>query len=215
MSTSPAVPLDAPLNSALPLSRHSRVEDAQALTVGTLFVALGISLFAKVGLLTGGTAGLALLAHYGTGWPFGLLFFLINLPFVWLAVRVLGWGFTIRSFIAVALLSVFVEPLPHWIGFAALNPVFAALMGGLLMGVGLLVLFRHHASLGGINVLVLWLQQRHHLRAGKVQMAIDALILLASFAIVAPWLIALSIGGAVALNLVLATNHRPGRYMGV
>lgn len=194
---------------------HTRLEDAQALMVGSLFVAVGIGLFSAAGLITGGTAGIALLAHYATGWPFGPLFFLVNLPFVWLALRTLGWAFTAKSFVAVALLSVLTEWLPGWIGFASLQPLFAAVMGGLLMGMGLLILFRHHASLGGINVLVLVLQQRQGLRAGKVQMALDCLILLASLAVVPPALIALSIIGSVALNLVVATNHRPGRYLGV
>ncbi len=196
-------------------SPHSLTEDAQALVVGTLFVALGITLYAKVGLLTGGTAGLALLVHYVTGLSFGLLFFLINLPFVWLAVRALGWAFTLKSFAAVGLLSLLTELLPRWIDVARLDPLFAALMGGLLMGMGLLILFRHHASLGGINVLVLYLQQRYGLRAGKVQMAVDCLIVLASVAVVPLSLLALSIIGSVALNLVVATNHRPGRYLGV
>ncbi len=196
-------------------SPHSLGEDAQALVVGTLFVALGITLYAKVGLLTGGTAGLALLVHYVTGVSFGLLFFFINLPFVWLAVRALGWAFTLKSFAAVGLLSTLTELLPRWIDVARLDPLFAALMGGLLMGMGLLILFRHHASLGGINVLVLHLQQRSGLRAGKVQMAVDCLILLASMAVVPLSLLVLSILGSVALNLVVATNHRPGRYLGV
>jgi hypothetical protein len=39
--------------------RHSALEDAQALLTGTLFVALGLVLYRHVGLVTGGTAGLA------------------------------------------------------------------------------------------------------------------------------------------------------------
>jgi uncharacterized membrane-anchored protein YitT (DUF2179 family) len=77
------------------------------------------------------------------------------------------------------------------------------------------MLFRHNASLGGVNVLVLWLQQRHGWRAGAVQMAIDCAIVVAALAIVAPARVALSVLGAVALNFVVAINHRPGRYLGV
>jgi uncharacterized membrane-anchored protein YitT (DUF2179 family) len=77
------------------------------------------------------------------------------------------------------------------------------------------MLFRHKASLGGINILALYLQQHRGWRAGKVQMAIDCVIVLAAFAVVEPWRIAVSVLGAVALNLVVAVNHRPGRYLGV
>ena len=88
-----------------------------------------------------------------------------------------------------------------------------AIAGGLLMGAGFLVLFRHHASLGGLNILVLVLQKRFGWRAGWVQMGIDGAILVVSLAWVEPQRIAMSIAGALALNLTLALNHRPGRYV--
>jgi len=50
--------------------------------------------------------------------------------------------------------------------FAELNLVYAAVFGGFAMGVGLLILFRHRASLGGVNILALFLQERFGLRAG-------------------------------------------------
>lgn len=196
-------------------ARHSAFDDAQALVTGALFVAVGIAMFRAAGLLTGGTAGLAFLAHYATGVPFGAAFFAINLPFYALAMRAMGWRFTLKTFAAIGLVSVAAELLPRVMTFAVLEPAFAAVMGGCLIGAGLLMLFRHQASLGGLNVLALWLQSRRGWSAGRVQMACDALIVLAAFAWVEPSRIALSVLGAVALNLVVAINHRPGRYLGV
>jgi uncharacterized membrane-anchored protein YitT (DUF2179 family) len=93
------------------------------------------------------------------------------------------------------------------------QPLFAAIAGGLLIGAGFLILFRHRASLGGLNVLVLWLQERTGWRAGYLQLALDVAILLAS----TPWVdaprLALSIVGAAAMNLALAINHRADRYI--
>jgi len=195
--------------------QHSPFEDAQAIVTGALFIALGVTMFATAGLLTGGTAGLAFLIHYATGWRFGAVFFVINLPFYFLALRTMGLAFTAKTFCAIAALSVFSELMPWVLRFESLQPVYAGVMGGFLIGAGLLMLFRHKASLGGINILVLYLQEKHGWRAGKVQMAIDCLIVLAAFAVVEPWLIAVSVLGAVALNLVVAVNHRPGRYLGV
>jgi len=195
--------------------RHTVFEDAQAILTAALFIALGVAMFARAGLLTGGTAGLAFLIHYATGWRFGVVFFVINLPFYFLALRAMGRAFTVKTFCAIAALSLFSELMPLMLRFESLQPVYAGVMGGFLIGAGLLMLFRHKASLGGINILVLYLQERHGWRAGKVQMAIDCLIVLAAFALVEPWLIAVSVLGAVALNLVVAVNHRPGRYLGV
>ncbi len=200
--------------AALP-ARHRPHEDAQALLAGTLFVALGVVMFQHAGLLTGGTAGLALLLHYATGWNFSLVFFVINLPFYGLAVRRMGWAFTLKTLAAVALLAVFVQWLPSGITFGALSAGWASVLGGLLMGAGMLMLFRHRASLGGFNVLVLYLQERFGWRAGHLQMAMDASIVLAAFWVVDGSQVFWSVLGAVVLNMTLAINHRPGRYMAV
>lgn len=199
------------MNAVAP-PRHSAFDDAQGLLTGTFFVTLGLALFRQAGLVTGGTAGLAFVAHYATGWPFGACFFVINLPFYALAWRRMGRVFTLKTFAAVALLSAMSEALPLVLALQRVQPLFAAVGGGVLMGAGLLILFRHHASLGGMNVLVLWLQEHRGWRAGKVQGAIDVAILSCA----TPWLtmpqLLLSVLGAGALNLALAVNHRPGRY---
>jgi uncharacterized membrane-anchored protein YitT (DUF2179 family) len=198
-----------------PLQRHSLFEDVQALVTGTLLVSLGVALLGKASLITGGTVGIAFLVHYYTGISFGKLFFIINIPFYFLAVKKMGWTFTLKTFGAVFLLSAFSEMLPLFISLDKLNPLYAAVMGGLLCGVGLLVLFRHRASLGGINVLVLYLQERYGLRAGLVQLALDSAILMVSLPRIGMGLVAVSLLGAAMLNMILAINHKPGRYMAI
>lgn len=204
-----------PLPTAPSPPRHRPHEDVQALLTGTLFVALGVVMFRHAGLLTGGTAGLAFLLHYATGWNFSLVFFLINLPFYGLAFQRMGWVFTLKTFASVALLALLAQWVPHWVTFGEIAPGFAAVAGGLLMGAGMLMLFRHRASLGGFNVLVLWLQERFGWRAGQVQMVFDCAIVLAALAVVDWRQIVWSVVGAVMLNMTLAINHRPGRYMAV
>ncbi len=196
-------------------TRHGLLEDMHAMVTGTLLVALGVVLFGQSGLLTGGTAGLAFLLRYATGVDFGVAFFLVNLPFYLLAWRHLGPVFTLKTFAAVALLSLFAQLLPHGIAINYLAPATASVLGGLLCGVGMLILFRHRASLGGINVMALYLQARHGWRVGTVQMAIDALIVAAAVWITDWQRVAWSVLGAVVLNMVLAVNHRPGRYVAV
>jgi len=117
-------------------TRHNLFDDAQALVTGTLFVALGLQLFRQAGLMTGGTAGIALATHYAAGWHFGVVFFVINLPFYWLAWRRMGRRFTVKTFVAVALLSVLSEQLPRLLVIGQVQPLFAAIAGGLLVGAG-------------------------------------------------------------------------------
>jgi uncharacterized membrane-anchored protein YitT (DUF2179 family) len=200
---------------ALPAPRHTLVEDVLAILIGSLFVSFGIVMFNQAGLLTGGTAGLAFLIHYASGIAFGPVFFVINLPFYILAFKRMGWHFTIKTFCAVALVSLFSGLHPQFVQFGALMPFYVAVMGGSLMGAGFLILFRHQASLGGVNILSLYLQDKYGIRAGKLQMAVDLAIVLASLLLVSVTALLASIVGAVALNLVIALNHRPGRYMAV
>src|SRR5690606_41992792 len=100
--------------TARPVVRHAWWEDIQAVPLGCALIALGISFFAQAGLLSGGTVGLAFLFNYWGGWSLGGMFFLINLPFYALALWRMGWKFTLRTFCAVALVSLFVELTPGW-----------------------------------------------------------------------------------------------------
>ena len=202
--------------AALPaVQPHSRTEDAMAILTGVTLVSVGVAFIASAGLLTGGVTGLAFVLHYATGIGFGKLFFVLNLPFYWLALRKLGTGFTLKTFTAVALLSALVGLQSQFLQISQLHPAYAAITGGLIMGIGFLVLFRHRCSLGGVGILALYLQDRFGWRAGKVQMAVDCCIVLAALVTVEPQRVLWSVAGAVALNLVLAMNHRPGRYMAV
>ncbi|MFC5301396.1 YitT family protein [Azospira restricta] len=194
--------------------RHSLLEDAQALATGTLLFAFAIVLFREAGLLTGGTAGITFLAHYLSGVPFGLLYFLINIPFYVFGLLALGRAFTAKTFCAVALLSAYSELLPRWIAIERIDPVFAGVLGGLLAGAGLLMLIRHQASVGGLGVLAIYLQKKRGWRAGTVQMLADGFIVCGALYAVELEKVALSVIGAVMLNLVLTINHRPGRYFG-
>jgi len=193
---------------------HSAFEDAQALLIASLFVSLGLGFLAKGGLLAGGTAGVALLLSRLTGVRFGVIFLLVNVPFFWLGVRQMGWRFTLKTFAAIGLVSLGSDQLHRLVSLQAVQPVYGAVAGGLLAGTGLLMLFRHDACLGGLNILSIWLQRRHGVRAGAFQMAVDSAIVAAGFFLVPFETLALSVLGAVALNLVLAVNHRPGRYLG-
>lgn len=195
--------------------RHRFYEDVFAMLLGTLLVSIGIVLYSKAGLVTSGIAGLALSLQIATGLNFGIVFFALNLPFYWLAVARMGWRFGLRTFVSVGLVSVFTWATPFWIKIEAVDPLYAALAGGSLIGLGLLALFRHRTGLGGINILALYLQERHGIRAGWFQLAVDLAILIGALLLLPLPKVAISLAGAAVLNLILAVNHKPGRYLGV
>lgn len=193
---------------------HSLIEDAQAFVIGCAMTALGLQFLTFTGLITGQTAGLAVLLSYLTPLGFGVVFFAVNLPFYILAWTQLGPRFTAKTAIAVGLVSGLAEVFPMLIVFDRLDPVTAALLGGGCIGLGLIVLFRHGASLGGVGVVAYWAQDRFGVQAGWVQLGFDAVLFTVALFVLDPVMVALSLLGAVVVNLVIAVNHRRDRYIG-
>lgn len=195
-------------------ARHTLADDVLGILTGTFAASLGLHLLNASEAVTGGTAGLSLLLGYATAWPFWVLFAVINIPFAILAVWKKGWNFTIRTVISIGLVSGFSVLHEQFFVIAALQPFYGTLAGNLLAGIGMLILFRHRSSVGGVHVIGLIIQERTGFRAGWTLMMFDVAIILLALLVV-PWPnVVMSAVGAVLLNLVLAVNHRPGRYIG-
>lgn len=194
---------------------HSLTDDIQGLSLGIFLCGLGIHLLTSVGLITGQTAGLAVIIAYLTGYSFGVVFFAINLPFYFLAYKRLGAEFTVKSLISVSLLSVVTELLPFGFVVQALNPALGAVMFGSLVGLGLLAMFRHNGSLGGLGVIALLIQDTTGFKAGWVQLITDGVIFAVALLLFPATVVVYSLLGAVVLNLIITFNHRRDRYIAI
>jgi uncharacterized membrane-anchored protein YitT (DUF2179 family) len=195
--------------------RHGPLADAQGVVFGAAMGALGIVLLAHLGLVTGQVAGIALLVAMATGWSFGAVYLALNLPFLWLAWTRMGPGFTLKTLVAVGLVAVFTTLQPRLINFGAVDPLVGAALAGMICGSGLLALFRHRASLGGIGVLSVLLQDRFGLRAGYTQMAVDACVFAAALFLMPLKAVLLSLLGAAVMNAFIAINHRRDWYVAI
>ncbi|MFT3687471.1 YitT family protein [Paenirhodobacter sp.] len=196
-----------------PVKHYTLFEDIQGLLIASVQSALGLHLLRAAGLVTGGTAGMSLILSYVTGWSFGLVFFVINIPFYGLAWRARGLMFCLKSLASVTFVSVLAEAMKPLVHVDSIHPGAAAVLFGVSTGVGLLGLFRHSGSLGGVSIMALILQDKYGFKAGWTQTIHD----LALFA-VAFWLLPVdkvlwSLLGAVILNMVIAFNHRRDWYI--
>ncbi|MBK0331520.1 YitT family protein [Brachybacterium sp. MASK1Z-5] len=198
-----------PIDAVIP---HRPTEDVLGVVTGTFLASLGLYLLQSAGAVTGGTAGLALLLTHALSTPFAVLFLLVNLPFFVLALWKKRWAFTLKTLVCVGLISLFSLIHPRYLPVHDVPLPYAVIGGNLLVGVGLLIIFRHGASLGGFNILALILQERAGLRAGYVQMAMDVTVILLSLLVLDVPRVLLSAVGGMILNVVLALNHRPERY---
>lgn len=192
---------------------HSRLEDAQGVLFGSVMAAFGAMLLGSAGLITGQLAGLALLVAQATGYGFGPVYLLLSLPFYGFGYRRMGAGFLRRTIAAVLLMVGTSMLLPRLIGFDTLHPAAAAVLAGFVSGAGLLALFRHRTSLGGIGAVALDLQDRLGIKAGWAQMGFDAVLFAAALAVLPLDRVLWSALGAAVLNLVIAINHRRDRYI--
>ncbi len=194
------------------MEKHSVKEDYIALLTGTFLVSQGVMFLHQTHLITGGTAGLALLLNQILPVSFGWLYFLANLPSYILAWKRFGLAFSANTVLACSMVSFFCDNLPRFVELGNMNSLYSAITGGVLMGIGMLILFRHRASLGGFNVLCLFIQDKWGISVGKTQMVLDSCIVAASLFYIPAQSVLISVAGAVILNMILAMNHKPSRY---
>mgnify|MGYP001765456669 CR=1 FL=1 len=192
---------------------YTLFEDIQGLILASTQAALGIHLLRAAGLVTGGTAGMALILSYITGWSFGAVFFMINIPFYGFAYWARGLTFCLKSLTTVTLVSLMAEALKPLFTVGQIHPAVAAALFGVSAGVGLLGLFRHSGSLGGVSIVAVILQDRFGFKAGWTQLIHDLALFALALAFL-PWdRVAWSLLGAVILNFVIAFNHRRDWYI--
>lgn len=196
-----------------PSDQHTLAEDIQGILIGTTLVALAIQFLRASELITGQIAGLALIVTYPTQWSFGLTFFVLNLPFYVLAIKQLGWTFTVKNFIAVTLMATMADLMPRVITISDIHPAVGAALFGILAGIGLLSLFRHGATLGGVGIVALWWQDRSGFKAGNTQLLFDFLVFAVALFLFPADRVGWSLLGAVILNVIITINHRRDRYI--
>lgn len=185
--------------------------DLQGLVFGILLTSLGVTFLHAAGLVTGQTAGIALLISYLTPMSFGLVFFLLSAPFLVLAWIKRGPVFAARTVCAVVGISVMSQFLQTHISFAVLPTLWAAILGGVCAGIGLIATFRHNASAGGTTILGVIIEQQTGFKAGWFQLSVDALVFGASIFVLSPQELIYSVLGAGITNMMLVWNFDIGQ----
>ena len=150
--------------------------DYALIVLGTFLAGLAFSqFFLAHDLAPGGVTGIAtVLAHF-LPVSVGTLSFLINVPLFVLGWKTVGWRFAVRSFLAMTLMSVFIDVIPK--GDLSGDVMLAAVFGGALLGVGLGLVVRAGATTGGTDMAA---QMIHNLigfaSVATVMLVIDAVV---------------------------------------
>lgn len=194
------------------MKQHPVIEDLFALLSASGLISLGVFFLEQAGLLSGGTAGLSMVLARIFDFSFGQVFFAINMPFYYLGWKHMGSRFTINTAVSVAVISFCTDHLDTVVQIESIGTAYAATIAGVLTGVGMLILFRHNASLGGVGILAIHLQKKFSISSGATLLVADLCILVTAFFIVDLELLALSAISVLLISLVLVLNHKPYRY---
>ena len=165
------------------MDMREEIQNIILIILGSLALALGVTLFlVPNSIATGGTPGMAILLHALTGLPVGALMLLVNLALLAAGVKFLGKAFALRSILAIALSSFFIDLMAEILKVSALsnNALLATLYGGIAVGVGVGLILRGQASAGGTSIIARMISAGSRFRSGQVILFFDAFIIAAA-----------------------------------
>ena len=194
--------------------KHNIWEDLFGITIGAVLLSVGINILENGEILTGGTAGLALLIAHQFSQNVAIIYPLVSAPFLLLSWFKKGKIFTFRTALTVLYVSFLVNLVPQVIYVDVKNELLASLISNIFLTMGLLALFRHNSSVGGFGVVALIAQEQFNFKAGYAQLILDLLVMGVALLYYSPNQVFVSLLGVIVLNLGLAVNHRADRYLG-
>jgi uncharacterized membrane-anchored protein YitT (DUF2179 family) len=185
----------APSTLAGSIARKGLLRDYAAIMIGAFVMAVGIAVFlvdAKV--VPGGVSGLSMAVHYlsGNQVPIGLTMWLFNIPLYLWGIRELGKQFGVRTLVGFTTNSFFIDLLrgdvpglgsvrlhehPAIVNLRETDFLFLILIGSVLLGVGLGIIFKFRGTTAGSDVFAAVCQKRWGLKPGVVFMVVDSLVI--------------------------------------
>ena len=130
----------------------------------------------------GGITGVAQIINAVLPWaPVGVMVIVLNIPLFLLGWKLLGGRLLVSSLYAMAASSVFIDLLDLVYQFPPMDPMLAAIFGGVLLGASLGFVFLAGATTGGTDLLARLLKLRlAWLPMGKLVMAVDLVVIVAA-----------------------------------
>jgi len=129
-------------------------------------------------LLSGGTGGIAIMIHYLTDLPTGLIIFIINIPIFIIGNRAIDKKFIVYSFISMASMSFILGLTEDIHKYIQINDLLLeAMLGGVLNGLGMGILFRNRSSQGGMDIIAAIFKKKYNINIGTALMGVNIVII--------------------------------------
>ncbi len=198
----------------------ARLKLMAMITIGSLFFAVGINAFViPHKLVGGGISGIALILYYTTGIPLGTLNLVLNLPVFYCAYRWLGRRHVKITLFGTAVISWIINETAFLADYNMTHdPLVGAIIGGVLCGVGLGIVYKSGGNTGGLDPIAMIIRKYYGLQMGSISFAINVVILTVASAIVgveaaAITLVNLYISAMVTNKVVVGFSQRKAVFI--
>lgn len=159
------------------------------MTMGAMVAAFALEAFLIPNqIIDGGIMGIAIMTSYKTHFALGLCIFLLNLPFIFLALKKMGKIFVVYTFYSISVLSIGVSLMPNWLAHKHVSdPFLACIFGGLILGAGVGLVLRSNSSLDGTEILAIRLSKKWGFSVGEIIMFFNLFIFVAAGFVYGDW----------------------------
>ncbi|UUZ93280.1 YitT family protein [Paenibacillus sp. P25] len=168
------------------ITRTKLIKRAILLFMGAALVSVGLEIFlVPNNIIDGGIVGISIIGSHLTNLPIGLFLLVLNLPFLFLGYKQIGKTFALSTLYAVLIMSIGTQLL-HPVQPLTLDPLLAAVFGGVILGIGVGMVIRSGGSLDGTEIVAILFSKRLPFSVGEVVMFLN-LFILASAGFVFGW----------------------------
>ncbi len=152
--------------------------DMLGIILGTTISAVGLNMFMVPNMLVpGGVSGLSVFLYHLIGTPIGLVIILLNVPLFIAGYIILGSRIVVQSLLGTIIFALMVDISASFVPQATDDILLASVYGGVIMGVGVGLVFRFRSSIGGTSLLSLILAKTHGVSPGQAMFWGDLLVL--------------------------------------
>ena len=163
--------------------------------IGSFILASGLVLFiTPYKIIPGGVYGISIVLHYLFGTPVGLVALCFDIPLTIIGVKVLGPRFGYKTVLGFSLTAIFTDTLTYFWGFEPLvkgDALLSSIFGGVLVGLGLGLIFRAKATSGGSDIIAMIIAKKTRLPLGMLMIYVDSVIVLLGLLVFQDWKIPL------------------------
>ncbi|MCL6559317.1 MAG: YitT family protein [Firmicutes bacterium] len=150
-------------------------------SAGVILTALGLDMFLIPNkIAAGGVSGIATILHYLLGVPVGAAMLALNVPLFAMGIYRLGLKFGFRSLYGTIALSLAVDILAPFLPVPTGDLLLSSLFGGVLVGLGLGLVFRYRGTTGGTDLAAAVLRTYTGVNIGQLLFIVDATVVLAA-----------------------------------